>query len=215
MIIAIDGPAASGKTSTAKKLAEKLSYTHLNSGLMYRALTYVFLIENCINDFSKNLNILLKKIKFTGKNLNTVYYNNENITDYLYSEQINSNIKFISNNKKIRKNLILLQRKLVENKNVVCEGRDIGSVVFPNAEFKFYLEADINVRALRRYKQLKNDLSIDEIKKNIVSRDFNDKNRNISPLIKTSDCIIVDTTEMTITKQVEYLYSTIINQDKK
>ena len=99
--------------------------------------------------------------------------------------------------------------KLVENKNVVCEGRDIGSVVFPNAEFKFYLEADINVRALRRYKQLKNDLSIDEIKKNIVSRDFNDKNRNISPLIKTSDCIIVDTTEMTITKQVEYLYSTI------
>jgi len=214
MIIAIDGPAASGKSTTASLLAKKLGYIHLNSGLMYRAITYIFIENSFINSLPLSLNNFFTNLnlKFKGDDLNQVYYNNINITKELYFEKININIKTISNNLEIRTYLINLQRSLVDRKNVVCEGRDIGTVVFPDADFKFYLNASIDSRVIRRYNELiKNnkDLKINELKKNIIKRDYNDMNRKISPLVKPDDCIEIDTTELTITKQVEYIYSII------
>ena len=214
MIIAIDGPAASGKSTTARLVAEKLHFIHLNSGLMYRAVTYIF-IENGFLNKEISLNSFFDNIKleFKGKNLDSVFYSGKDISSFLYDEKINENIKIISNNKLIRKKLIELQREMVKNRNVVCEGRDIGSVVFPSAEFKFYLNANIEKRAERRFNQIsKNNLKItkNSILENLKKRDFNDINRENSPLIKVSDCIEVDTTELTINQQVEYIYSTIM-----
>lgn len=214
MIIAIDGPAASGKSTTSKLLAEKLGFVHLNSGIMYRAITYILMNKNMLDSidcdyefFFKNLNL-----HFEGKNLDKVFFNGNNITDKLYTEKISNNIKFISDNPLIRKKLIGIQRSITKNKNVVCEGRDIGSVVFPNSEFKFYLNADINKRAERRFNQICDDemfMSKKQIKKNLIQRDLNDINRTNSPLIKVDNCIEIDTTELTIKQQVDKIYKII------
>ena len=214
MIIAIDGPAASGKSTTAKLLARKLGFIHLNSGIMYRALTYILMKKNMINsintisdNFFENLDLI-----FEGKNLDKVFFNKINIYEKLYSEEVSNNIKFISNNLFIRNKLIQIQRIIISNKNVVCEGRDIGSVVFPKAEFKFYLNADVNQRVDRRFEQLyKSDVSISkkQIKKNLISRDLNDIKRENSPLIKADDSIEIDTTDLTIKEQVDKIYKII------
>ena len=215
MIIAIDGPAASGKSTTAKLLAEKIHFIHLNSGLMYRAITYIIIKNNLLEDFSSSMKFLFENLKFKGKHLNIVFFKGKNISDKLYSEKINKNINFVSNNIIIRKKLIQFQRSLVKNKNVVCEGRDIGSVVFPDAEFKFYLNASIDERADRRYKEVlktNSNISKEEIINNIIVRDSNDINRKNSPLMKVKDCIELDTTRLTINQQVEYIYSIIKNR---
>ena len=215
MIIAIDGPAASGKSTTAKLLAEKIDFIHLNSGLMYRAITYIIIKNNLLEDFSSSIKFIFENLKFKGKNLTIVFFKHKNISDKLYSEKINKNINFVSNNIIIRKKLIQFQRSLVKNKNVVCEGRDIGSVVFPDAEFKFYLNASIDERADRRYKEVlktKSYISKEEIINNIMIRDSNDINRKNSPLMKVKDCIELDTTNLTINQQVEYIYSIIKNR---
>ena len=218
MIVAIDGPAASGKSITAKLLADKLNFIHLNTGLMYRALTYLV-----INNKVSIVRILNKgffkksNLKFRGKNLNKVFFDDINITDELYDENINSNIKEISNHLSIRKKIIKFQRLIVNNKNVVCEGRDIGSVVFPEADFKFFLIADLNSRVLRRYNQLMNNyskISKKEVEDSLIERDYNDINRLVSPLKKVEDSIEIDTTSLTIDKQVEILYSIILNKGK-
>jgi len=217
MIVAIDGPAASGKTITAKLLAEKLNFIHLNSGLMYRALTYLILskkmnLKSLINEDIFNRT----KIFFKGKNLEKVFFNNIDITLELYKQDINDNIKQISNNAQIRKKLIKFQRFIVENKNVVCEGRDIGSVVFPDADFKFFLIADIDSRINRRFLQLssKSDITKKDVHDSILKRDANDQNRKVSPLIKVDDSIEIDTTSLEIKDQVDLLYTIILNKEK-
>ena len=217
MIVAIDGPAASGKTITAKLLAEKLNFIHLNSGLMYRALTYLTLNNKM------TLECLIKedifnhsKIYFKGKNLENVFFNGNDITSKLFKQDINDNIKEVSNDSQIRQKLIKFQRFIVKDKNVVCEGRDIGSVVFPSAEFKFFLVASIDTRINRRFIQLssKSNVTKSEIRNSIVERDNNDKNRKISPLIKVNDSIEIDTTLLTIKDQVDHLYNIILNKEK-
>ena len=213
MIIAIDGPAASGKSTTARLLADKLDFIHLNSGLMYRAVTYIFIKNGFLNkEISLNRFFTDIDLEFNGKNLDSVFYNGKDITSFLNDEKINENIKIVSNNKLIRKKLIELQREIVKDENVVCEGRDIGSVVFPNAEFKFYLNANIEKRAERRFNEISksdSEISKKSILENLKKRDSNDINRKNSPLIKVSDCIEIDTTELTINQQVEYIYSII------
>jgi len=218
MIIAIDGPAASGKSITAKLLADKLNFIHLNTGLMYRALTYLT-INNKVNSETILTKGFFKKsnLQFKGKNLDKVFFNDINITDKLYNGSIDSNIKKISNNSSIRKKIIKFQRYIVKNENVVCEGRDIGSVVFPKAEFKFFLIADLDSRILRRYNQLSRNyskVSKKEVRKSLIERDYNDMNRIVSPLKKVEDSIEINTTLLTVDKQVEILYSIILNKVK-
>ena len=214
MIISIDGPAASGKSTTAKLLSDKLGYVHLNSGLLYRAVTYVFIKNDFFENFEENITdfFLKNKIDLRGDNLDEVFWNEIDITEKLSNEYINKNINKISNNYLIRKMLVDKQRLLSVNRNIVCEGRDIGTVVFPDAEFKFFLNASIMSRVERRYKEFKKKnmmVQIEEIQNNLVNRDKNDINRDLSPLLKANDAIEINTTNLTIDQQVGKIYNII------
>ncbi|MDC1051021.1 (d)CMP kinase [Candidatus Marinimicrobia bacterium] len=214
MVISIDGPAASGKSTTAKLLANKLGFIHLNSGLLYRAVTYLYLNkyifvldEEYIRDFFLN-----NELNLHGENLDKVLFNGSDISKYLSMENINKTINDISNNLVIRKILVEKQRILSLNKNIVCEGRDIGTVVFPSAKFKFYLSADLESRALRRFCELSKDnksVSKNDVLQNLINRDKNDINRQHSPLRKAEDAIEINTTNMSIDEQVKQLYKQI------
>jgi len=214
MIIAIDGAAATGKTITAKLLAEKLNYVHLNSGLLYRAFTYIYFCNKNTSTLNKLDTTIINStsIDIKGEKLNQIFYNSLNITKYLYNKNITDNISIISNNIVIRNKINQIQQNIVKNKNIVCEGRDIGTVVFPSADFKFFLTADINIRVLRRFEQYsKNNININkiELEKMIINRDENDISRKNSPLIKATDSIVVDTSKMSINEQVGYIYNKI------
>ena len=216
MIIAIDGPAGSGKSTTARLLAEKLNFIYLDSGAMYRAVTLFFLRNNI--DLTNHLDILNAleeinlKIDYKSNNFN-VYVQNENVNDSIRDEKININVSNISEISAIRKKMVKLQRNFSTNKNIVIEGRDIGSHVFPNAEFKFYVDANIKVRAARRMKDVSNSskISLGEMCEQLLKRDKIDSNRDISPLIKPEDAIVVDTTFLSIEEQVIELFNIITN----
>ena len=214
MIIAIDGPAASGKSTTAKLLADKIKFIHLNTGLLYRAVTYAFIKNNLINKNNFSINNFFKNNHFilSGEKLNKAFWNDSNITKYLLSEDINKNINYISNDKMIREYLVSQQRILADKRDIVCEGRDIGTVVFPDADYKFFLFASLESRINRRYIEMKSEnhqIDRDEIKNNLIKRDKNDIERKNSPLLKADDAIEIDTTSISINKQVLMIYNKI------
>ena len=213
MIIAIDGPAGSGKSTTAKLLAGKLGFIYLDTGAMYRAVT-LFLLKNKINvNNTADIKKSLEKIDLSIKNNNRfeVYLNNQNVTNNLRETSIDDVVSDISKILDVRNKMVILQRNFSSNKNVVVEGRDIGSNVFPNAEFKFFLIADVIERAKRRLndKQYKKSLTLSELVKKIEKRDKIDSNRSISPLIKVNDAIEIDTTSLTVEEQVTKIYDII------
>ncbi len=200
MIIAIDGPAGAGKSTIAKKVAEKLNFTYLDTGAMYRAFTLLVLkkgiplentqlIEKTLDDFD---------ISFID---NRILMNGTNVTKDIRNEEVTKNVSYISSLPFVRKKMVELQREIGQNNDIVIEGRDIGTVVFPNADYKFYLDASIETRAVRRLKD-KNDSSkastIDEMIKKIRDRDTYDSTRKIAPLKKAEDAIYIDSTNMTI-----------------
>ena len=161
MIIAIDGPAGSGKSSTSQLLAERLGFMYLNTGMMYRAVTLYFLINNIdINEINirnqiDDINIFVDFIS----NKQIVYLNNSNVTEHLSDEKVTDNVSLVSSNILIRKKLVKIQRSIARKNNIVIDGRDIGTNVFPNAKFKFYLVADIDARANRRFVELSDSTS--------------------------------------------------------
>ena len=213
MIIAIDGPAGSGKSTTAKLLADKLGFIYLDTGAMYRAVT-LFLLKNKINvNNTADVQKSLEKIDLSIKNNNRfeVYLNNQNVTNNLRETSIDDLVSDISKILDVRNKMVILQRNFSSNKNVVVEGRDIGSNVFPNADFKFFLIADVIERAKRRLndKQYKKSLTLSELVKKIEKRDKIDSNRLISPLIKVNDAIEIDTTSLTVEQQVTKIYDII------
>ena len=213
MIIAIDGPAGSGKSTTAKLLADKLGFIYLDTGAMYRAVT-LFLLKNKINvNNTADVQKSLEKIDLSIKNNNRfeVYLNNQNVTNNLRETSIDDLVSDISKILDVRNKMVILQRNFSSNKNVVVEGRDIGSNVFPNADFKFFLIADVIERAKRRLndKQYEKSLTLSELVKKIEKRDKIDSNRLISPLIKVNDAIEIDTTSLTVEEQVTKIYDII------
>ena len=216
MIIAIDGPAGSGKSTTARLLAKKLNFIYLDSGAMYRAVTLFFLRNNIDlknhHDILSALDEINLKIDYKSNNFD-VYVQNKNVNDFIRDEKININVSKISEISEIRKKMVELQRDFSINKNIVIEGRDIGSHVFPSAEFKFYVDANIKVRAARRMKDTSNNakISLDEMCEQILKRDKIDSNRDISPLIKPEDAVVVDTTFLSIEEQVIKLFNIITN----
>ena len=218
MIISIDGAAATGKSSTAKLLAKKLDYVHLNSGLLYRGFTYIYVKNKLHKLTNKEIKeyYLKNNIQIKGDNLNKVFFNNIDITNKLYDEIITDNIKIISNDIFFRDMITSMQRKLANIRNIVCEGRDIGTVVFPYAEFKFYLTANLRIRIERRHKQYKKNkifISTNKIKEMITNRDKNDKERKYSPLKKDKDSIVIDTSDLNIEEQVSEILNII--KDRK
>jgi len=221
MIIAIDGPAASGKSTTAKMVAEKLNYLYLDTGAMYRTVTYHFIrekvnIENP-SEIAKSISNLNLSIINDG-NTTKIFLGGEDITALIRTIEVTSYVSKVSALPEVREELVSLQRNLMRGQNAVVEGRDIGSVVFPDAKFKFYITADVKTRARRRYHDLKKineELSVEEIVKDLKRRDQYDSSRDHSPLAKAEDAIEIDTTKLTIDEQVELICSHINNNLKK
>ena len=210
LIIAIDGPAGSGKSTTAKLVAKRLNYLDIDTGAMYRAVT-LFVLRNKlmgktddIIEFANSLNIVLSFID--GETNITV--NGEDVSKEIRSFEVNSNVSEISCIQGVRKILVKKQQEMGKNGGVVMEGRDIATVVFPNADVKIFLTAGIDERAERRAKEFSEkgtDVPIDKVKENLKNRDFIDSNREASPLKKALDSIEVDTSNTTIEEQVEQI----------
>ena len=217
MIIAIDGPAASGKSTTAIGVAKCLGITYLDTGAMYRAVTFG-LIENDIKfEDSSELDNYLKQIKLklsetkSGVILNL---DGRNVSKEIRSSKVTENVSEVSALKSVRDSMVLIQRKLAKKNDCILEGRDIGTVVFPNADFKFFLIADEKSRAKRRQNDLKimgEKKSIENVIKDINKRDNKDSTRKHSPLTKSEDAIIIDTSNLGINKVIDKIVN-IVNK---
>ena len=214
MIITIDGPAGSGKSTVADILAQKLGFIHFNSGALYRGITahlhnQGFDIENLTKDTS--LPPLVLEIKMID-NVQHVLVNNIDYTAVLRDNTISTLVGFVAANKFCRIIIDECQRNFCSKNNVVMEGRDLGSHVFPNADVKFYLDCSIKERAKRRFKeeQAKNsNITLEEIEKQIKERDHLDKTREIAPLIVPKNAIIIDSTRLSIEQVVNSLINNI------
>ena len=215
MIVAIDGFAATGKSTSAKLIAHELGFTYLDTGAMYRCVTLSFL-NNDINLENKlSLIELLEKTEIEFKNRrneNLVFLNGENVSADIRKTEVTSYVSKVSSISEVRNFLVKSQREIAKNYDCVIEGRDIGTVVFPNAEVKFFLVADSQIRAERRHLELlelKEKKSIKTLMEEIQKRDSLDSNRENSPLQKAKDAIEVDTTKMTINSQVEFMVNKV------
>jgi len=209
IIIAIDGHSATGKSSTAKIVAKHLGYIYLDSGAMYRATTLYFLTNKIALENADRIKKALDEIEIEFRKdkegLPLTFLNGENVEDRIRTMEISSNVSRVSAIKAVRAAMVEQQRKLGENKGIVMDGRDIGSVVFPKAELKIFMTASAKVRAERRQKELAEkgeNITFDEILKNVMDRDEQDSSRKESPLIKVDDAIEIDNSNMSFDEQV-------------
>ncbi len=215
IIITIDGPSGTGKSTTARILAEKLNYLYIDSGAMYRAITFE-LIKNEIKPTDLKSIIDLTKaadMKFEGEEF---FLNGKNITKEIRSLEVTNKVSNVSAIKELRKILVDKQRAFAKDNNVVMDGRDIGTVVFPEAKFKFFLVCDLKVRAARRRQDFIDHgfkIPVDKIMIELKKRDQIDTSRKESPLRKAKDAIEVNTTNMIIEEQVNFLYRKVIGLD--
>lgn len=204
MKIAIDGPAGSGKSSLAKEIAKKLGVLYIDTGAMYRAITLKLL-----NEDESNYEKILKdtEINFDG---DKIFLDGKDVSKEIRENEISNKTSEMSKIKIIRDYLVKMQREIANDRDVVMEGRDIGSVVLKDAEYKFFLTADVETRAMRRFKQLEdNKASFDEILEDLKKRDYNDSHRENSPLIKTDDAILIDSTDLNAEETIEKIISYI------
>lgn len=208
-IIAIDGPAASGKSTTARLVAERLNFLYLDTGSMYRALTYKAL-QNRINLYNEEKLTELAEnsiIQFIRKGKkNRLFLDGVDITQRIRKENINRNVSLLSSFAKVRRALVKIQRQIGKGNNLVVEGRDTTTVVFPRADLKIYLDAVLKTRAQRRLKELaetKVNTTLKEQIKELFFRDSQDRKRKESPLKKAPDAVLIDTTNLTVQQQVQ------------
>ena len=214
--IAIDGPAGAGKSSIAKALSKKLGYIYIDTGAMYRAVA-LFFVDNNINDGTDSrLESLLEKLDISIKyedGAQKVFLNGEDVTGKLRLEEIGKLASKFSAIGSVREKLVALQRKLAQKENVVMDGRDIGTVVLPDANLKIYLSASSKVRAKRRYLELlekgNTDVDINVIEDEIIKRDEADMNREISPLKQAKDAYYLDSSDMSIDEVVSKILSMV------
>ena len=210
-IIALDGPSGSGKSTIANLLANKLKISYLNTGSMYRALTLYFL-ENNIKK-SDNIDIkILKKINI-DINEDKVFLNGKDVSQEIRDKEVTENVSWVSSIPIVREYLVEMQRNISNNKSIILDGRDIGTVVFPDAKYKFYLDASSFVRAKRRFEQNEIDKSFEAIKKDIEKRDYLDSHREISPLKKAEDAIEIDSSDLTIDQTIEKILEKMDKED--
>ncbi len=215
MIVTIDGPAASGKSTTAKLVAEKLGISYLDTGGMYRCIAYYFMKNNLPFEDSdvtrshlKKLDILIEEINLEQRFI----LNGVDISSKIRSNKVSKTVSLISSFSFVRELMVDLQRQYAVDKSIIVEGRDIGTIVFPDADFKFFLVADDYVRACRRQKDLlKNgeNYSLKKLIQEIRLRDKYDSERENSPLTKASDAIVIDTSKKTINDQVDFIINKV------
>jgi len=217
MIVAIDGPAATGKSTSAIKVARELGFTHLDTGAMYRCVTLSVLRNQITLDNENALSQLLKELDIRLEKLDDeliVYLNGEDVSDEIRKAEVTSYVSTVSALSQVRNALVRIQRNIAKNQDCVVEGRDIGTIVFPDAKFKFFLVADDFVRAQRRQLDLiaiGEEKSIAVLVEEIRQRDFLDSKRSNSPLCKADDAIEIDTSKMTFDEQVAFM----VNRVKK
>ena len=217
MIIAIDGPAASGKSTTAIGVAKRLGITYLDTGAMYRAVTFGLIKNDIKFEDSSELDNYLKQIKLRLSETKSgviINLDGRNINKEIRSSKVTENVSEVSALKNVRDSMVLIQRKMAKKNDCILEGRDIGTVVFPNADFKFFLIADEKSRAKRRQNDLKimgEKKSIENVMKDINKRDHKDSTRKHSPLIKSENAIIINTSNLGINKVIDKIVN-IVNK---
>lgn len=214
LIIALDGPAGAGKSTTAKCLADRLGYIYIDTGAMYRAVTYWAIESGFLNNeelISSNISAVTIDLKSSGDGT-IVILNGVNVTDKIRTPEINNSVSKISRIESVREALVVIQQKMGAAGGVVMEGRDIGTAVFPDADLKIYLTASLEQRAERRfleYSKQGNVFNLNTIIANIKNRDDIDSTRIINPLKKADDAIVVDTSNITLDEQVEIIFDLV------
>lgn len=212
MIIAIDGPSASGKSTTAKGVAERLGITHLDTGAMYRATTYGIIESGIDLNNLQSIHEFLKNMALKFDSLNHIWINGKDVSKKIRTNKISSSVSAVSAVPAVRFKMVEIQRSIAKGKDCVLEGRDIGTVVFPNADFKFFLIADILVRAKRRLKDLEKigeESTLNDLINDIEKRDVSDSSRDISPLVQAEDAISINTSNLTINEQIDKIVQII------
>lgn len=217
-IVAIDGPAGAGKGTITKQVAEKLNLINVDTGATFRCVALNMLKENISIDEEEKIKNLLEKINIEMKSNGEIYLNGENVTKKIRENDVNNFVSPVSTIQIVRDKLLEIQRKIAEGKDVIMEGRDIGTTVFPNADVKIYLDATPEERAKRRMIQNQEkgiETSYEEVLENIKDRDKRDSTRKISPLKKAEDAIYIDSSDMTIEEVVDKVITLIKEKYKK
>ena len=212
--ISIDGPAASGKTSIGRKVSSHLKFRFLDTGLMYRAATWIVIKNNINIDNEFEIASSVTNSNFSiNSNLkeDSLFIDNYNVISELRTSEIDKYVSQVSKIVKVRETLVNQQRSIAASGNIVMVGRDIGSVVLPNADIKIYLDASLEIRAKRRFEEVKGNtkLSFKEIKQDLEKRDIIDSNRKISPLTIPEDATVVNTDNLTISQVIEKIISIV------
>lgn len=215
MIIAIDGYSSCGKSTFARVLAEKLGVMYIDSGAMYRAVALLAIRNACLKQNKADLPCLKKSLKKANIEFRkTRFYasetwlNGENIEKEIREQPVSDTVSIISTIPFVREKLVQLQRQLAKNHHVVMDGRDIGTVVFPHADLKIFMVAGVDIRAERRFRELKEkgyEADYEEVKQNIIQRDRLDETREISPLKKAPDALVLDNSHMTVEEQMNWV----------
>ncbi|MFW5737032.1 MAG: (d)CMP kinase [Halanaerobium sp.] len=211
-VVAIDGPGGAGKSTIAKLLAQKLNFIHLDTGAMYRAVTLAALREDIDFDDHDKLIKLAQEINIEFDRNGEIFLNGENISEEIRTAEVNKYVSQTAAVKGVRKVLVKKQQKLAQNNKVVMDGRDITTVVLPDAEHKFFLTASLEERARRRFEEVKSknkDADFEKIKANIARRDKLDSEREHSPLKKAEDAVLVDTTDLNIDQVLDKMITII------
>lgn len=207
--VAVDGPAGAGKSSISKIVAKKLGYLYIDTGAMYRSVTWAVLHNHIDVNNQEAVEALLPELDLTMEASDDsckVFIAGQDVTDFIRTPQVNNAVSIVASYKGVRQYLVERQRLMAEAGGVILDGRDIGSVVLPNAELKIYLTASVEARAMRRYLEVKgtvNEQMLEDIKESVMQRDDMDKNRKESPLIQVEDAVLVDSSEMTFDETVE------------
>lgn len=209
--VAVDGPAGAGKSSISKIVAKKLGYLYIDTGAMYRSVTWAVLHNHIDVNNQKAVEALLPELDLTMEASDDsckVFIAGQDVTDFIRTPQVNNAVSIVASYKGVRQYLVERQRLMAEAGGVILDGRDIGSVVLPNAELKIYLTASVEARAMRRYLEVKgtvNEQTLEDIKDSVMQRDDMDKKRKESPLIQVEDAVLVDSSEMTFDETVEHI----------
>lgn len=219
IIVAIDGPSSSGKSTIAKLVAKHFNFIYIDSGSIYRAITYLALKNNLVNTQSIDVVSLIDLLNnssisfsFNSNNQNIIKIDDVSVDNEIRTFKISNNVSLIAEKNEIRKYVLKIQKDISKNKSVVMDGRDIGSFVFPNADFKFFLDASLDVRSFRRWNELKlseKDLKFEDVKKDLLKRDENDINRKFSPLIRSKDSILIDSDHLDVNEVVDQIIDII------
>lgn len=212
LVVAIDGPAGSGKGTIAKIISEKLGLVNIDTGAMYRCVALKALRNKLGLDDKEQLIEISKKIKIEFDKDGKTYLDGEDVSNEIRSKEVSNIVSQISSIVEIREQMVNVQRKMAEGLNVIMEGRDITTVVFPNANFKFYLDASSEERAKRRFIQNQEsgiNMSLEEIKENIEKRDYNDMHKEVGSLMRTEEQIYIDSTNLKIEEVAELMINII------